>query len=64
MTELIHGPVTSKEIGEFSKRDPIISNVVDFTLSGWPSKINRQFKPYFCRRNKLVVDNLCLIRGK
>ena len=32
MTELIHAPVTSKEIGEVSKRDPIISNVIDFVF--------------------------------
>ena len=34
MTELIHAPVTSKEIGEVSKRDPIISNVIDFVFCG------------------------------
>ena len=39
MTELIHAPVTSKEIGEVSKKDPIISNVIDFILCGWPSKV-------------------------
>ena len=48
MTELIHAPVTSNEVGEFSKRDPIISNVVDYVLSGWSSKVNQQFKPYLC----------------
>ena len=30
MTELIHAPVTSKEIGEFSKRDPIFFIQVAF----------------------------------
>ena len=48
MTELIHAPVNSNEVGEFSKRDPIISNVVDYVLSGWSSKVNQQFKPYLC----------------
>ena len=63
MTELIHAPVTSKEIGEFSKRDPIISNVIDFVLFGWPSKVNEQLKPYFCHRNELAVQSSCLIWG-
>ena len=27
MTEFIHAPVASKEIGVFSKRDPIVSDV-------------------------------------
>ena len=48
MTELIHAPVTSNEVGEFSKRDPIISNALDYVLSRWLSKVNEQFKPYIC----------------
>ena len=62
MTELIHA-VTSKEIGEVLKRDPIISNVFDFVLCGWPSKVNKQHKPYFCSRNELAVESSCLIWG-
>ena len=46
MTELIHAPVTSKEIGEVLKRGPIISNVFDFVLCGWPSKVNKQLELY------------------
>ena len=34
MTELIHAPVTSKEIGEVLKRGPIIPNVFDFVFVG------------------------------
>ena len=48
MTELIHAPFISNELGEFSKRHPIISNVIDYVLSGWLSKVNEQFKPYLC----------------
>ena len=60
MTELIHAPFTSKEIGEFSKRDPIILGAIDFVLSRWSSKGNEQFKPYFCRTNELAWE-FCLI---
>lgn len=63
MTELIHASVTSKEIEEFSKRKPITSNVIDFVLSGCPSKVNKQLKQYLCQRNELAVDNSCLIWG-
>ena len=63
MTELIHAPVTSKEIGEVSKKDPIISNVIDFILCGWPSKLKEQLKPYFCCRNELAVESSCLKWG-
>ena len=47
MAKFIHAPVTFKEIGEVSKRDPTISDVIDFVLCGWPSKVNEQIKPYF-----------------
>ena len=42
VTELIHAPVTSKDVREVSKRDPIISNVTDFVLCGWASKVKEQ----------------------
>ena len=64
MTELIHAPVTSNEVGEFSKRDPIVLNVIDCVLSGWPSKANEQSKPYLCQRNELSVENSCFNLGK
>ena len=64
MTELIHAPITSKEIVEFSKKDPTISNVIDFVLCGCPSKANKQLQPYFCCRNELAVESSCLIWGK
>ena len=38
MTELSYSPVTSKEVADFSKRDP--ANVTDYVLSGWPNNSN------------------------
>ena len=63
MTELIQAPVTAKEIEKVSKRDPIISNVIDFVLCGWPSKVNKQLQSYFCHNNELAVESSCLIWG-
>ena len=36
MTELIHAPVTSKEIGEVSKKDPIQMLLILFYVGGLP----------------------------
>lgn len=63
MAKLIHVPVTSKEIGEFSKRDPIISNIINFVLPMWPTKVIEQLKQYFCRRKELNTVNCRLIWG-
>ena len=37
MTELDHSPITSKEVRECTRRDPLLSRVYDFILCGWPS---------------------------
>ena len=61
MTELSYSPVTSKEVADFSKKDP--ANVTDYVLSGWPNKVQEQFKPYLYRKNELSVESDCLIWG-
>ena len=61
MTELSYSPVTSKEVADFSKKDP--TNVTDYVLSGWPNKVQEQFKPYLYRKNELSVESDCLIWG-
>ena len=44
-------------LGQVSKRDPIISNVIDFVLCGWPSKVlgNKVVIP-FQLREKILVE--------
>ena len=59
MSELSYSPVTSKEVADFSKKDP--ANVTDYVLSGWPNKVQEQFKPYLYRKNELSVESDCLI---
>ena len=39
LTELSHSPITSTEISYYSKHDPIISLVMEYTLTTWPNKI-------------------------
>ena len=63
MTELVHASVIYKEIGEVRKRDPIISNVINFVLCGRPSRVNEQLKPYFSSRDELAVESSYLIWG-
>ena len=59
LTELSHSPITSTEISYYSKHDPIISLVMEYTLTAWPNKIADRLKPYFYRKNE--IENSCLL---
>ena len=61
LTELIHSPVTAKEIEKYSKRDSIIVKVIQYVQNDWPSKVEEQFKPYVRRKYELSLENSCLL---
>ena len=63
MTEFTYSPVTSKVVSDYSKKDPVIVNVKDYVLCGWPNKVQEKFKPYLHRKNELCLENNCLIWG-
>lgn len=57
-------PLTFQNISLATKKDIILSKVIDLTLSGWPNynKIEN-LKPYFKRRLELSVEGGCLLVG-
>ena len=61
MTELLHTPVTSKEVAKYLLRDAIIPNVIKYVQNRWPSKTQDQFKPFHSCKNELSVENSCLL---
>ena len=59
-------PVTAKAIAEATKKDPIVSRALDYTLHGWPAELSSNeldLQPYYRRRMELTVDSGCLIWG-
>ena len=56
-------PITSKMIRTETRRDPILSQVMDYTLNGWPSQKLIELQPYFTRRHELTVIQGCLLWG-
>ena len=53
----------SGHIKEWTKRDPILSQVLGFILDGWPSKnSSEELNPYFTKQNKLSIDG-CILWG-
>jgi len=64
MEHLDETPVCSSQIRDWTTRDPIISQAVQFTLAGWPTVCTSdEFKPYFQRKTELSVEEGCLLWG-
>ena len=64
MEHLEGTPVHSGHIKEWTKRNPILSQVLGFTLEGWPSKnSSEELNPYFTKRTELSVEYGCILWG-
>lgn len=57
-------PVTSDQIKTWTRKDPVLSRVVNHVLKGWPYRIeDNDIKPYFSRKSELSVYDSCLLWG-
>ena len=54
-------PVSQNQLRNETKADPVLSQVLLFTKSGWPSTISTELKPFFTKRTELTVQNDCLM---
>ena len=56
MENLAITPVDATKVKQWTARDPVMSQVQQFVLHGWPSTVeDNALKPYFIRRNELSV---------
>ena len=56
--------VMAKDISEATRKDPILSKVVECIQNGWPIKVtDDKYLPYYRRRNELSADQGCLLWG-
>ena len=57
-------PVDALKVKQWTARDPVLSQVMQFVLQGWPPVVeDAQLQPYFTRRNELSVQAGCLLWG-
>ena len=55
----------SSHIKEWTKMDPILSQVLGFILEGWPSKTSsEELNSYFTKRTELSVEDGCILWGQ
>ena len=54
-------PVTAQQIDRFTKTDPCLSKVLQYTRQGWPSTVPEEMKPYKQRANEMTTEGNCLL---
>ena len=60
---LADSPVTVSDISRWTRRDPVLSQVLQFVLQGWPNKCDSLMMAYFSRKTELSVMDGCLLWG-
>ena len=54
-------PVDATKIKLWTAHDPVLFQVLQFVLQGWPSQVEEEaLKPYFIKREELSVHAGCL----
>ena len=54
-------PVTVRQLRVATSTDKILSKVIRFTNRSWPHGVQANLRPFFCRRNELLVEEGCLL---
>ena len=64
MDHLDSSAVTSTQIRNWTRRDPVLSEVMHMIQTGWPKTCpGESYRPYFHRRNELTVESGCVLWG-
>ena len=59
-------PLRGKDIKKATEQDPVLSQVFNYTLHGWPhfsSAVPKNVQPYFYKGAQLTIRNGCLLWG-
>ena len=57
-------PITSNEIKNATRVDPVLSRVLQFLKYGWPTSVHdERIKPYFNQKYELTVEQDCVLWG-
>ena len=58
-------PITAEQIKHTTRRDPVLSAVMQYVLQGWPHKsaVESNLKPYYDKKEELSVHTGCVLWG-
>ena len=65
MVNIDRAPITSTEVKDHTRRDPLLSKVLELTRNGWPENldVDEEFKPFFRRKDELSEEDGVLLWG-
>ena len=63
MENVDDSPVSAKDIASRTKRNPVLSQVYQFTQEGWPATCGDDLKPYKVCKSELTTQDGCVIWG-
>ena len=64
LEHLDNTPINSQHIREWTRRNPVLSKVHQFTLNGWPHHCQDvQLHPYLSRKAELTIEGGCVLWG-
>ena len=55
--------LTDKDIAKGTKKNPLLTKVINYVRSGWPSTINDELCLYHQLKEELTAEGGCLLRG-
>ena len=56
-------PVTSQDIRNATRRDPVLSKVYRYVEKGWPSQVDEELKPFKDKQTELTIEGDCVLWG-
>lgn len=56
-------PVSASDIAAATRKDPVLSRVLSYSMNGWPGKVDDEYLPFFQRREEISVDQEVLLWG-
>lgn len=56
-------PLTSAVVKRETRRDSILSEVYEYTMTGWPANCSKEVRPYLQRKEEITTHQGCLLWG-
>ena len=60
---LLDGPGKAHEVRSWTRKDPVLSQVLQYIHSGWPQMVDPELKVFQLRRCELFVEEGCILWG-
>ena len=59
--KLDDAPITAAQIAAWTRRDPLLADVLRYIQNGWPASANDELKPYWMKKAELTSHAGCIM---